>query len=610
MDEEYLFFGRDKQCQELLARLSRRRFLAVLGASGSGKSSLVRAGLLPALYGGGLVDAGSHWSVAVMRPGGDPVGNLAEALLESELWDEFDEDDETLPDRLDLETTLQRSALGLREVARLARLPKGHNLLVVVDQFEELFRFSSTSATDAQRDEADAFVSLLIEGIRQEHYSIYVVVTMRSDFFGDCSAFEPLAKVINDGDYLVPRLTRDQLKEAVEGPVRVGGGEMSPPLVQRLLNDAGDDPDQLPILQHALMRTWHYWKEQAGAHGQISHGHYEVIGGMDAALSLHADEVMKSLPTDRHRELARRMFKALTERATDNRGIRRPHRLGSLCEITEGSESEVAVVVNAFRKPGVTFLMPGIEEDLTAATVIDISHESFMRHWKRMGHWVDEEHKSSSIYHRLLESANLWKEGRADLYHDPDLQIAQQWRDQTRPNAAWAAQYGGGFEDAMEFLERSHKSKAIEDDLREANRKRELAQAKEIADVRARSAKRARIFAFVLGLLAVLLGCAAVIAFILLSFAITQKSQATHQRQKAEWARKEADEANRKLSRTYSQSTYTLGLEAAEEGRYSEALAYFARTLEMNPTQTPARGPRVFNSYAGEFAWALHDIAG
>ena len=594
MDEEYLFFGRERQCQELLTRLLRRRFLAVLGSSGSGKSSLVRAGLLPALYGGGLPGTGSHWSVAVMRPGGDPLGNLAEALLESELWDEFDEDDDTLPDRLDLETTLQRSALGLREVAKLARLPEGHNLLVVVDQFEELFRFSRTGATEEQRDEAEAFVSLLIEGTREDQFSIYVVVTMRSDFFGDCATFESLAQVINDGDYLVPRLNRDQLKEAIEGPVRVGGGEMAPSLVQRLLNDAGDDPDQLPILQHALMRAWHYWMEKEGAQGQISHGHYEIIGGMDAALSVHADEVMESLPSDRHRELARRMFKALTERAADNRGIRRPHRLGSLCEITEGSEAELAVVVNAFRKPGVTFLMPGIDEDLTAATVIDISHESFMRHWIRMGHWVDEEHKSASVYHRLLESAVLWKEGRADLYHDPDLQIAQQWRDQTQPNAAWAAQYGGGFNDAMDFLERSHRAKAIEDDLRESNRKRELAQAKEIADVRARSAKRARIFAFVLGLLAVMLGCAAVIAFVLLSFAITQSNQAKRERAKAVDARKEADELNRRLSRTFSQSNYTLGQEAAEEGRYSEALAYFARTLEMNPAQTPA-ADRVFS---------------
>ena len=527
-----------------------------------------------------------------MRPGGDPLGNLAESLLESELWDEFDDDD-TLPDRLDIETTLQRSALGLREVAKLARMPVDHNLLVVVDQFEELFRFSRAAATDEQRDEAEAFVSLLIEGTREEQFPIYVVLTMRSDFFGDCATFESLAQVINDGDYLVPRLTRDQLKEAIEGPVRVGGAEMSPPLVQRLLNDAGDDPDQLPILQHALMRTWHYWMKR-GRGGAISHEHYEAIGGMEEAISLHADEVMESLPDDRYRDLVRRMFKALTERAADNRGIRRPHRLGSLCEITGGSDTELATIVNAFRRPGVTFLMPGMEEELTEATVVDISHESFMRHWKQMEHWVDEEHKSASIYHRLLESANLWQDDRADLYHDPDLQIAQQWRDQAQPNSAWAEQYGGGFDGAMEFLEESHTAKAEEEEQKESSRKRELAQANELAGVRARSAKKARIFAFMLGLLAVLLGTVAVIAFVLLFFAIKQHGQARHQTELAEDARKEANEANRKLSHIFSQSTYAQGQEAAEEGRHSEALAYFAKTLEMNPSETAA-ADRVFS---------------
>jgi WD40 repeat protein/tetratricopeptide (TPR) repeat protein/energy-coupling factor transporter ATP-binding protein EcfA2 len=589
MDEEYLFFGRETQCSDLITRLSKQKFLGVLGASGSGKSSLVRAGLLPALYGGSLPGAGSHWSVAVMRPGGDPIGNLAESLLESELWDDFDEDDDTLPDRLDLETTLQRSALGLRETAKLARMPEGHNLLVVVDQFEELFRFSNSANVD-QRDEAEAFVSLLIEGARQEQFSIYVVLTMRSDFFGDCASFESLAQVINDGDYLVPRLTREQLKDAIEGPIRVGGAEMAPALVQRLLNDAGDDPDQLPILQHAMMRTWNHWKSegQNPGSGPITHVHYEAIGGTESALSLHADEVMATLPNDRQRIAAQRMFKALTERAADNRGIRRPHRLGRLCEITEGSEADVAAVVNAFRKPGVTFLMPGVEEELTAATVVDISHESFMRHWKRMDQWVHEEHQSASIYHRLLESALLWKQGRADLYHNPDLQIAQAWREHVHPNAAWAGQYGGNFDTAMEFLERSHSAKAHEEERREVGQQRELAQAKEIADVRSRSAKKARVFAFMLGVLAVLLGALAVVAFVLLFYAIGQTQKAQLQQRAAEAARAEADLAKDKLAGTFSHSTNVQGQQAAEEGRYSEALAYFSQTLAMDPRQTAA----------------------
>jgi hypothetical protein len=253
MDEEYLFFGREDQRKELVQLLREQRFVAVLGASGSGKSSLVRAGLLPALYGGVMTKAGSNWHIAVMRPGGHAITNLAEALFETDLLDNEVCEDLT---ELDIEAMLIRSGLGLIEVARQLGLQQNENLLIVVDQFEELFRFNSSQSDRSSRDEAAAFVKMLVEAGMQQELSIYVVLTMRSDFFGDCSQFEELAEAVNKGEYLVPRLNRENKKTAIEGPVRVGGGDISPRLVQRLLNDLGDDPDQLPIMQHALMRTW------------------------------------------------------------------------------------------------------------------------------------------------------------------------------------------------------------------------------------------------------------------------------------------------------------------------------------------------------------------
>src|SRR5438876_408546 len=138
-NEEHLFFGRDGQSDELLRRLRRSRFLAVLGTSGSGKSSLVRAGLLPSLYGGIMTQAGSDWRVALFRPGNDPVGNLAEALNEPSVLGAGDEG--STIQRTITEATLRRSALGLVEAVRQARMPSNENLLVVVDQFEEIFRF-------------------------------------------------------------------------------------------------------------------------------------------------------------------------------------------------------------------------------------------------------------------------------------------------------------------------------------------------------------------------------------------------------------------------------------------------------------------------------------
>jgi len=165
-DEHHLFFGREGQSAEILGRLRETRFLAVVGSSGSGKSSLIRAGLLPDLFGGFLA-GGADWRMAVFRPIGDPIGNLARALNKPDvLQTEIPAAGEQASSDMLLEVTLRRSGLGIIEAARLARLPANQNVLVVVDQFEELFRFAD-GATTTQADDAAGFVKLLLEATRQ-----------------------------------------------------------------------------------------------------------------------------------------------------------------------------------------------------------------------------------------------------------------------------------------------------------------------------------------------------------------------------------------------------------------------------------------------------------
>ncbi|HLM56052.1 MAG TPA: hypothetical protein VK422_07960, partial [Pyrinomonadaceae bacterium] len=323
-DEYNLFFGREGQSDELMTRLQRTRFLAVVGTSGSGKSSLVRAGLLPSLYGGLMAGAGSGWRVALMRPGHDPVGNLARSLA-VEVFGEDGQDPHVMTTII--ETTLRRSTLGLVDAVRQARLPEYENVLVVVDQFEELFRYRAVREGRGTGDDAAGFVKLLLEAARQREAPVYVIITMRSDFLGDCSQFWGLPEAINDGQYLIPRMTRDERREAVAGPVAVGGGRISPPLVNRLLNDVGDNPDQLPILQHALMRTWDRWAAGARDSRPLDLPDYEAVGTMSDALSRHADEAYEELPDERSRLIAEKLFKALTERAADSRETRRPTSL-------------------------------------------------------------------------------------------------------------------------------------------------------------------------------------------------------------------------------------------------------------------------------------------
>ncbi len=517
--ERHLFFGRERQVAELVDRLGRTRFLAVVGTSGSGKSSLVRAGLLPELHGGNMVRAGTRWEVAVMRPGAGPMHNLARALLEGDLYDAEQPDASAA-----LLATLNRSRFGLVEAVRQSEVEPGTNFLVIVDQFEEIFRFHSQTAPGDEH--AVDFINLLLEATRQDAVPIFVVLTMRSDFLGDCAVFSGLAEAVNEGEYLIPRMDRDQCQLAIEGPARVGGAGMAPRLVQRLLNEIGDDPDQLPVLQHALMRTWDHWSGRTAAAAASARGgtpidleDYQEVGGMTEALSRHADEVYSGLPNDRQRRLAERLFRALTERGADARGVRRPVRLDRLAEIVDATSSEVIEVIEAFRAAGRTFLMPMEPAELRPETVVDISHESLMRVWQRLRAWVDEEAQSARIYRRLAETASLHAEGKAGLYRDPDLQIAWTWREKEEPTAAWAARYHDGFAAAMGFLQGSAEARRAEEAAREAARLRELEQAKALAEAerrraeeQARSAKRLRVLVRALGLVTLVAIWATVIA--------------------------------------------------------------------------------------------------
>jgi len=509
-NEYHLFFGREGQSDELLERLQRTRFLAVVGTSGSGKSSLIRAGLLPALYGGLMAKAGSAWRVALFRPGSDPIGNLARELGKEAAIGASGQNAEV--QTTIIETTLRRSTLGLVDAVRQARLDAHENLLVVADQFEELFRFKETARESGTEDDAAAFVKLLLEAPAQRDVPIYVVLTMRSDFLGDCAQFWGLPEAINTGQYLIPRMTRDERHAAITGPVAVGGGEITVPLVNRLLNDMGDNPDHLPTLQHALMRTWDYWTAHRRNGEPVGLPHYEAIGGMSEALSLHADEAFNEL-NERQQLIAERMFKALTEKGADNREIRRPTSLREICEIAGATEAEVIAVIDVFRHEGRSFLVPPAGTELDAGSVTDISHESLIRNWDRLQKWVSEEAQSARTYRRLAEAAVLHREGKEGLLNDPALQIALDWREQSNPNAAWGQRYHPEFETAIAYLEKSRTHRDTQIEVERERERRELEQARTFAAEQAKSARRFRRLTWALAALLLLSVGTAVFAF-------------------------------------------------------------------------------------------------
>lgn len=495
-NEDYLFFGREKQINELLKKLHETRFLSVVGSSGSGKSSLVKSGLLPSIY-SGFMSVGSNWRVATIRPGNDPIGFLARELAREGVLYEKIEDD--IPYATIIESTLRRSSNGIADVYKQSHLPTTENLIVVVDQFEEIFRFAKYEKenNDGVSDSLN-FINLLLTAAQQRDFPIYILITMRSDFLGDCTQFRGLPEAINSGQYLIPRMTREEIREAITGPIAVGGAEISQRLITRLLNDLGNNPDQLPILQHALMRTWDHWQKKEKRDEPIDLDDYEEIGTMSSALSMHAEEAYAELASERKKIICEKVFKALTDKSADARGTRRPTSLTDLAKLCDATEDEVKEVIFAFRKQGRTFLMPPAKVNVSGNTVIDISHESLMRVWERLIKWVDDELQSSEIYNRLAEASVLYERGKTDLWRNPELQFAWNWKENTEPNNSWASRYNNLFEKAMLFLEHSKN----EFDFQEADERRR-------AKMRLRRARVVSIIISVIGIVSIFLAVVA-----------------------------------------------------------------------------------------------------
>ncbi len=462
-DDHRFFFGRNEQKYALYRLLDRGRFIAVVGSSGSGKSSLVRAGLLPLLREESEEGGGHSWRSATMRPGDAPLAALVDALVGLA---PKDEDPMTAAARRkDIDFALRHSSFGLSDAIDQIEGLNQASVVLIVDQFEELFRFATPAAVGARnprgearwREEAAKFVQLLLQAGRSRTRAVHVLVTMRSDFIGECARFHGLAEAVSACQYLVPSLTRDQLDDVIRQPIEAAGGTVEPELVERLLNDSSDELDQLPVLQHCLMRLWeHAGREPDVMARHLNLEHYRQIGRIDGALSQHADDIMRALPG---KELTvEQVFRALSEIDKDGRATRRALLFSQLLAEAGTARDDLRQVVDRFRDDDCSFLVPppSLVKQLADDARIDVGHEALLRRWTRVSPppsalmiagadpgWLRAEESDGQQYRVLLSTIDAEGLGRIPLQ-----QVEERWRWwKSRPRTdAWAERHGGGLD--------------------------------------------------------------------------------------------------------------------------------------------------------------------
>jgi hypothetical protein len=442
-----IFFGRERMIDDVIELLARRRLVVVHGASGSGKSSLIRAGVLPRLARQHLRH-GVPWRTAAMRPSGGPLWNLAAALAGID----------GRPggvDRIEaIRRAFDRSGARLREVVADDTDLDGQRVCILVDQFEELFRY----AREISRDESQLFIELLVGLLADDgDAGCHAVITMRSEYLGDCARYDGLAEAINRTQYLLPRMDREGLLRAIRRPAEMYGGGVDAELAERLVADAGGGQDELPLIQHALMLLWNEASANDGGPPRLGLDRYRrQEGGIVALLSDHADRVMAAAAPEPARQIVvELLFRALTDVNADGQGIRRPQRFDRLVAVT-GAAQTVREIVEAFRAEGVSFLTPYPPAPLDDATVVDISHEALIRNWRQLRDWVAAEIDDGRRLRKLLNDVRLTEERKergeqAPIETETELEATREWwfdpENSHRRRVAWLQRYRAAPED-------------------------------------------------------------------------------------------------------------------------------------------------------------------
>jgi WD40 repeat protein/class 3 adenylate cyclase/energy-coupling factor transporter ATP-binding protein EcfA2 len=367
VDDAGVFFGRERLVAEMVARLTGAPLMGIVGPSGSGKSSVLRAGLLAAIVAGVLPNS-ERWAIALLRPGEHPMQALEDATA---------------------------------DVAARGRL------VIAVDQFEEAFT-ACRDATERMR-----FVDALVSSARDPRRRAVVLVALRADFYGRCSAYPELAKLLGANHVLVGPMQPDELRRAIELPARRVGLEVEPELVDALVADAGDEPGGLPLLSAALLELWQHREGR-----RLRHASYEGAGGVRGAVARLAEEAFSELGAGQQ-GLVRSVLLRLAGEGAGGAVVRR--RI-ALTELRGARDEDLEAVLGVLADRRLITM---------SASTVEVAHEALLSEWPRLRGWLEEDAQGRRVHRHLADSARDWDErGRetSDLYRGARLAAALEWR--------------------------------------------------------------------------------------------------------------------------------------------------------------------------------------
>jgi hypothetical protein len=439
--EDQLFFGRDKPVSEILDILLNRRFIALVGASASGKTSLIQSGVIPAL----LADMKKEWVPVYIRPGKRPMESLIRGI--QRVFSKNIPETEVhsfLKSSQNVSDFLIEHGLG------------NYHYFLVVDQFEELFTWPLIlkKRKGGKNPDAVHFINHLMRMVDAAEPKIFLMLSIRSEFLDYCSNYRELTEHLNRSKYLLPQMNRNDLSEAILEPFHVSGAQVESGFEEYLLNDLEEVEPQLPLLQHALKKTWDHWNSKGRKDMPVTLDDYQATGTLRNGLSRDLENLYQSLEFYQ-KEICERIFKTIAFKTSKQEVYSRRTSLGNIARIAQCNVDRVIEVVEIFDKAGLPFLGQRHSAPLSSESRIELSHESLVTVWSRLQQWVDEENESIQMYMKLSKASAMYQQGKGVLLEADELQKAIDWKRQQNPIPAWGIQFNPAFERAMVFLNTS-----------------------------------------------------------------------------------------------------------------------------------------------------------
>lgn len=376
-----LFFGRSALVQKIIARVSdelkpgRVSLVGILGASGSGKSSLARAGVLYQIQKGALPGS-QTWPVMAFKPAANPLESLS---IELSRHARSETTGKALAEMIDGFLHDERR-LHLSIAAALLNQPAGTHMALLVDQFEEVF----TVCRDEKAREA--FIQNLLYAASAGAPAV-VLLTLRADFYGECAGFVEFASALESRHVLVGGMAEGELRAAIEEPARIANVDMEPGLADVLVRDAYGQAGALPLLQYTLTRLW----EECAGSGRLSLDAYRGMGGLSGALHRQAENVFTERLSNGQREISRRIFLRLAEAQPDGRYARVRTAISRLYPASAAPRQvkDIEEVVGILAGPKARLLT--VSSGQAAGPTVEVAHEELFRAWKRYAQWLEED---------------------------------------------------------------------------------------------------------------------------------------------------------------------------------------------------------------------------